>query len=362
MWGWLLLVILLGMVYFGLRPQAYDFMNHVGWIEGKTGIHFSQYGLAYTQLPGRESRSDAKGDERFSLEVAFTADEHQKEGFRFLLSLHSGSDKDQVLVGQWGPYIIVMKGDDFEHTRRDPRISVKLGSQMDAPTLLAITTDANGTSIYVDGRRVERNPKLKLYIPPGPAAWLTLGNSVYGEHSWSGQLLGLAIYDKTLSPEQAGMHFQDWKANGSLASAKIDDPLHLYLFDEGQGEMIQDHGRGRQALHVPPRMPILKKQILGLSWTRLRPDKNVVSDFLINLLGFVPLGAVLMVVLGRTGGLHDRHAMIAVVALCFFFSLSIEVTQAWMPSRSSNLHDLVLNTLGGGGGAFASVRMRIFNF
>ena len=67
------------------------------------------------------------------------------------------------------------------------------------------------------------------------------------------------------------------------------------------------------------RMPILKKQILGLSWTRLRPDKNVVSDFLINLFGFVPLGAVLMVVLGRTGRLPDRHAMIDRRGAVLFF-------------------------------------------
>ena len=119
---------------------------------------------------------------------------------------------------------------------------------MDTPTLWPLQQIPTEPAFMWTVISAETKPKLKLYIPPGPAAWLTLGNSVYGEHSWSGQLLGLAIYDKTLSPEQAGMHFQDWKANGSLASAKIDDPLHLYLFDEGQGEMIQDHGRGGLAL------------------------------------------------------------------------------------------------------------------
>ena len=70
-----------------------------------------------------------------------------------------------------------------------------------------------------------------------------------------------------------------------------------------------------------------------------------------------------MLVLGREGQIlrpacHDRRRG----AVAFFSFLAIEVAQAWMPSRSSNLHDLVLNTLGGGGGAFAVRRMRIFNF
>ena len=40
LWVWLLLAILLGMLYVGLRPKAYDFMNHVAWIEGKFGHTF----------------------------------------------------------------------------------------------------------------------------------------------------------------------------------------------------------------------------------------------------------------------------------------------------------------------------------
>ncbi len=79
------------------------------------------------------------------------------------------------------------------------------------------------------------------------------------------------------------------------------------------------------------------------------------------LFGFVPLGVALMLVLGRRGRLTDGRALLATVALCFVFSLAIEVAQAWVPSRSSNLLDLVLNTVGGGG-AFVMGRMRIFYF
>jgi glycopeptide antibiotics resistance protein len=36
--------------------------------------------------------------------------------------------------------------------------------------------------------------------------------------------------------------------------------------------------------------------------------------------------------------------------LCFLLSLAIELAQAWIPSRSSQMLDLMLNTLGGATG------------
>ena len=46
-----------------------------------------------------------RGIERFSLEVAFTADEHPERGLSFsAVPAQWRAISDQVLVGQWGPY------------------------------------------------------------------------------------------------------------------------------------------------------------------------------------------------------------------------------------------------------------------
>jgi hypothetical protein len=361
LWVWLLIVILLGMIYFGLRPKEYDITNHVEWLDGKTGVSFRKYGLVYAQLLPGEVRQHMTDPPGFSMEMALQSDIDQKDGFNFIVSLHSGKDREQLLVGQWRSSIVVMGGDDYDHTRRDPRISVDLSSQEKESVMLTIASGKDGTRIYIDGQQVKTNPKLKLQIPPGPSAWLTLGNSVYGKHSWSGDFYSLAIYGKTLSAREVETHFQGWKRDGSLLVTQVDDPLHLYLFDEGQGEIVHDHGQGDQALRIPSRMQILKKKFLDPSWMRFTLNSSFFSDFVVNLLGFVPLGFVLTIVIGGSNRSSDWHVLMITAALCFVFSLSIEVAQAWIPSRSSSLMDLVLNTLGGGGGAFAGRRMRIFN-
>jgi glycopeptide antibiotics resistance protein len=38
--------------------------------------------------------------------------------------------------------------------------------------------------------------------------------------------------------------------------------------------------------------------------------------------------------------------MLITMALCFAISLSIEIVQAWLPSRSSQTLDVILNTTG----------------
>jgi VanZ family protein len=359
LWVLALIAILLGMLYFGLRPKGYDFNNHIEWLEDRPGIHISRYGLAYTKLDSQEGAQMIGEDVRFSMEMAFQADAYEEEGFHFIVSMHNGKDQDQLLVGQWGATIIVMRGDDFDHTRRDPRISAKISSQGDEATLLMLTTGKEGTRMYVNGRHIKTNPGLKLQIPPGPSVWLTLGDSVYAKHSWSGNMFGLAIYDQTISAQKAQTHFQRWKAEESLLFAKVENPVHLYLFDENQGQIIIDHGKGNQDLELPARIRVLKKQLLSLPWKHFKPDRHLFSDIIINLLGFVPLGFVLSLVLGGSIKLSDAMALMTTIAVCLVFSLSIEIAQAWLPSRSSSLLDWVLNMSGGGLGALIALKWHI---
>ena len=61
---------------------------------------------------------------------------------------------------------------------------------------------------------------------------------------------------------------------------------------------------------------------------------------------FIPFGFVLSATLIKLGGTFEKNDVLITVVLCFTLSLFIEIVQAWIPSRSSSMLDLILNTLG----------------
>jgi glycopeptide antibiotics resistance protein len=105
-------------------------------------------------------------------------------------------------------------------------------------------------------------------------------------------------------------------------------------------------------------MQVLQKRFLSVPWHNMELYRSLYADLVVNLIGFIPLGLVFSVTLGLYKGQFDKSVMVFSVLLCFFLSMGIEIGQAWIPSRNSNLHDLVLNTAGGWIGAVITLKGR----
>ena len=342
--------ILTGILFFGLRPKGYSYSNNVKWISGQPGIRFGQYGLAYTDPIRVLSKEDGSGGDGFSIEIALKPLNFE-QGFSLILALHAGKDSDQLLVGQWRSSIIAMNGDDYAHKRRTKRIAVNTASQSQTIIFLTITTGKEGTRAYINGDVVATKKDLRLKIPGAGKARLLVANSVYGRQSWKGSIYGLAFYKYDMPARVVDLHFDGWVKNQKFSFAREYNPFLLYLFDERSGERVLDHSGGGHDLKIPPKIPILDKKILSSNWRQLGFDLRSVQDIFLNLIGFIPLGFMLAATFVKAGSIFERHSILLTVILCFAVSLAIEIVQAWVPSRSSDSIDLMLNTLGGFSGA-----------
>ncbi len=329
-------------LFFGLRPKDFNFSNSASRVEDQAGIRFSKYGIAYTS-PIEEFRTqDRFGEKGFSVEFAIKPSSAQ-EGFNFILALHGGEDENQLLVGQWRSWIIVMNGDDYDHKRRVKRISVDSASRSPAIQFITLTTGKDGTKVYIDGQFVRAEKDLALRIPRGDNVRLILGNSAYGRHPWQGEIYGLALYRHTLTARDAALHFDRWSKDQNFTFAGKDKPFVLYLFDEKEGKRALDRAGGAHHLAIPARMRILERKILTPPWHGFEFDRSLIQDIIVNLVGFIPLGFILVATFVMAG---SKHSILITVVLCFTLSLTIEIIQAWMPSRDSDLLDVTLNTLG----------------
>ena len=358
LWLLILIILLLGILFYGLRPKNFNFENGVTWLKDGPGVRFNNDGLAFARSFLKQSDNDAIFENGFSIELSFKPTGNTSGGFGFVLSIHDGSDRNQLVVGQWRSYIIVMNGDDYDHKRKIPRISVDTALQKDKPIFLTITTGKQGTRIYIDGKLAKSNSKLKLILPSGYNSRLMVGNSVYGNNSWKGEIFGLALYSYSVNDDEAASHFDRNSTVKNFTFAKAYQPALLYTFEEGKGTQVPDQSGNGAHLEIPKKMQVLQKRFLSVPWHNLNLNRSLYADLIVNLIGFIPLGLVLSVTLSLYKGQFDKSVMVFSILLCFLLSMGIEIGQAWIPSRSSNLHDLVLNTVGGWIGALLGAKIK----
>jgi hypothetical protein len=340
------LTILLIVLFFGLSGKGFHFSNGVTWIKDKPGIRFGNYGIAYAIIDDDQTKHNISRLKAFSIEIAIKPEAFDLEGFNLILSLYGGKDSNQLIVGQWKSYLIAMNGDDYSNKRKIKRISTDIDSDSPEKILLTITAGEEGTKLYIDGKLLKAESNLFLKIPGDNNLKITLGNSVYGKASWRGEVYGLALYADRLEPETIEKHFKDWSKNQILSFSRSENTLLFFTFNDGKGTETIDYVSGIQKLNIPPRFQILKKSFVSLPWRDFQADKSYLIDLIINLLGFIPSGFILCALFVQAGGILQKKALLLSVFLCFLISLCIEIVQAWIPSRSSQGLDLILNTFG----------------
>jgi len=347
-----LLLILLGLVvgivlYAGLNPQKNPFRNGVSWSVGPEGILFEESGIAYTSLFIGPEQFEAFSQSGFTMELAIEIPRPVESGFLFIANFRDGEESSQLLLGQWKTGLILMNGDDYDHSRRLPRLSVDLASCLARPVLVTCTSDAGGTRLFVDGELQAEEGDVHLSMPGGSSPGrLILGNSVYGKNPWKGRLAGFSLYSRVLSADEIRENHAAWRDTGGFPPPRGEGCEVLVPFDEGRGVVAHDRsGKGRE-VEMPRKVTFLCRRAFESPFGVSRFDSGFRRDFVINLFGFVPFGFVLMGVIGGWRGKRKIAKIVMVIAAGFILSAGIEYAQSWFPARNSSTLDLMLNTVG----------------
>lgn len=343
----LLVLVLLATLAAGLDPRDYRFRNEVVWSQDPPGLRFGKYGRIHSVDWIPPSSVESLNRSGFSVEIVSAATPNVPRSFGEIASFHSGSDRNQLIFGQWHEALIAMNGDDYSHRRREPRAIAHRSKYPPGLVLWSITTGPQGTRAYLNGSLVDTQSKLRLQIPSEPhPTRLVLGNSARANGSWPGTVQGFALHPGVLSRSQVSNHFQHWKSKGSLAGTTNTTPVLLYLFNEQSGLQIRDHGTAGIPLTIPSRLESLEPRVLSSMPGAKDLNRGLVQDILLNIFGFCPFGfALARYVVQRLP--HSVPRIILVVLASALVSFLIELAQAWMPSRDSSFLDLLLNILGG---------------
>jgi hypothetical protein len=213
------------------------------------------------------------------------------------------------------------------------------------PVLITVVCGSRGTVVYRDGALA----MAPGFLVPGDvfAGWLVVGDSVGETHSFRGDIFGLAIYDREVNAAEAMLHYQSWKKNGrpgAVPDTRDASEIALYLFDEKTGNAVRNHAAADTELYIPGTYTVVDQIFLRPLWEEFAFSRSYWTGNLKNIVGFIPTGFCFYAYLAVAW--PARRALLVTVVLGFLVSLTIEVLQAYLPTRDSGMTDLITNTLG----------------
>ena len=170
-----------------------------------------------------------------------------------------------------------------------------------------------------------------------------LGDSPGQTDSWSGQLLGLAIYRRELTAAQVLRHYETWTQGEQPDLSDDEDNTALYLFNERAGNVVHNQAKSGVDLYIPEKYAVLDRIFLEPFWKEFNMSRSYWDSAFKNIVGFIPFGFCLCACLSAR---KIRRAALATVILGTLVSLTIETLQAYLPTRDSGTTDIFTNMLG----------------
>lgn len=332
--------VLGGILVAGLWPFHAP-RNEVTWLSQGDGLLLRKYGTVVSAAPLQAN--PGRPDESCSLEIWLQPTRVHSSGS--ILSFYQAESGVTTfsLRQSWGD-LTIQRADQRDSGRaKRGMIYVDEVLSHQKPVLITISATRSGTSVFADGIIVKKIPNLKLSIQDLTGR-LVVGNSPVTTDDWSGQLKGLAIYNRGLTATEVSEHFGFWTNNAPSDLARGTSATALYPFNERRGSVVHNQIDQVTDLIIPERFFVLHAQFLERPWDEFRPDWNYCEDVAINVGGFIPFGVFFyayFLLQQRT-----EHPAAVTIALGFAVSLTIEVSQAFLPTRDSGMTDLITNTLG----------------
>jgi len=321
---------------FNPHPQ-----NKVSWLPQAGGLRFRWGGVVVSQRP---LQLPDPGDNTCTVELLI-----RPATIRFsstILAFYVTGHRHPFEVSQWTDGLLLTHNPSIEH---DPTHTIKIDVDhvFRAGKLVQITisSGAGGTNVYVDGQPAGHFPRFR--ISRGDIAGeIILGTSLVTD-VWPGELHGLAVYAKELTPAQALKHYMDWMDSSNLPDSE--DVVSRYSFIEGAGSEVRNQVASEPDLQIPKFFYVPHKPFLQTPVQEFELNWEYVGDVAQNIAGFVPLG---LVVCSFFAWRNSRwQSVVYTTIACGALSFVIEVSQYFIPQRGSGMTDIITNTLGAALGA-----------
>jgi hypothetical protein len=314
----------------------------VRWLQNENGLDFERLGSVASW--GAFSASDSNRDHSRSLEIWLEPDVANDSHTILAFDGFGRPEPPFSLFQNWGSLGVRRHNVDEHGTDRIAVFEVAGVLRPKKRVFVSVTLGKHETSVYLDGV-LAKTSQILGESKDNFSGRLVLGNSATVNDSWHGRILGLAMYQDLLTQTEIAKHYDQWtKAGEPRAEEK---PLAVYLFDEGHGAVVRNRISPATDLLIPAHYFVLHPAFFSAPRNPYRfgrPSRTYWKDIILNVVGFVPAGFFFLAYLSSM----QRLEWPATTAIIFGFVLSvaIETLQRFLPTRDSDMTDIITNTVG----------------
>lgn len=343
--GTICLLVLVVILVAGLWPFHAP-KNEVSWLKSANGLQFGEHGSIATASAFKGNPQNPNGS--CSLEIWLQPKRVDNSGTGMILAFYQPeSGVVPFSMRQYHDGLVLQSAtrDNLQIATRDINANAVYADHVfkrDRPVLVTITSTSTGTALYADGALVRKFADFWL-SSQALTGRLVIGNSPVTSYSWSGQVEGLALYRRQLLADEISQDLTNWIKSEHLDVARKEGVAALYLFNEGIGSVVHNQVNSTTDLLIAERFFVLHEQFLERPWDEYRPGWRYWKNIGVNIVGFIPLGLFFCAYLSLV---QKGNGITSTILLGFAVSFTIEVLQAFLPTRDSGMTDLITNTLG----------------
>jgi len=309
--------------------------NQAAWTQDGNGIRFDKHGTALST--GTLSIPDLPA---CSVEIWVRPSEVWKKGS--ILTFYNHQTDRQFTMEQDFTDLVLRAGDARrDHYRQRQLLVEDVFRKKQA--FITVTSDGQNTSVYIDGRLAATGPKLRL-SGKDLAGQMIVANAPLRDHSWPGEVKGLAVYASHLEPASIEEHYRSLTQKGEPLVNKSEVPVAVYVFGEHGGNVIHNAVGSGSDLEIPKHFVVVRQLLFEPPVTEFYAEGSYLKNAAINVAGFIPLGFILAVYFIELRRM--RRAGLVTVLVAASVSIAIEYFQWYLPTRYSGVTDIITNTLG----------------
>jgi VanZ like family/Concanavalin A-like lectin/glucanases superfamily len=315
--------------------------NKVAWLPDSNGLQFGLAGVVFSDGPLRLAH-EAASEDSCSIELLLRPGSINVPDT--ILAFYSSNNPAHLLVRQWIDGLLVTHDSvDSAGKSRQTKLDLDHAFQTGTLLLLTITSGPSGTVVYRNAAHPQSFPKFTISRSE-LLGQIVLGTSPVDSRPWLGEIHGLAVYSKELTPAEVSRHYAEWTDGQPIRLGVDDAAIARYSFSERAGREIHNDVVAGPNLRIPTNFDVPHKPMLRSAVKEFSANRMYLNVVMLNIAGFIPLGVILCVYFSFTG--MRFKAILLATLVGALLSLVIEVLQAYIPSRGSGTTDIITNTIG----------------